>query len=117
MIIGWRSSCILFLAAILSVSHFSTWVPDAISHRCLVIALKLKTFAPNKQDYSVSLFGRKFFDFGFGNATDYYQIIDRPDYIAGNGNGNGSTADDDAGGLNFAYSISESTVVSYESQI
>lgn len=30
------------------------------------------------QSYSIDFFGRKFFDFGFGNATGYYDIIDRP---------------------------------------
>lgn len=31
-----------------------------------------------KQTTDANLDGRKFFDFGFGNATGYYDIIDRP---------------------------------------
>ncbi|CAM9753002.1 unnamed protein product, partial [Pylaiella littoralis] len=30
------------------------------------------------QSLEAELLGRKFFDFGFGNSTGYYDIIDRP---------------------------------------
>lgn len=30
------------------------------------------------QSWTATLHGRKFFDFGFGNATGYYDIIERP---------------------------------------
>lgn len=32
---------------------------------------------PCRQIWTAKLDGRKFFDFGFGNATDYYDIVDR----------------------------------------
>ena len=31
-----------------------------------------------EQTIDANLDGRKFFDFGFGNATGYYDVIDRP---------------------------------------
>ncbi|CAM9407888.1 unnamed protein product [Pylaiella littoralis] len=48
------------------------------------------------QDYSVSLYGRKFFDFGFGNATGFYDIIERPLYEVRNGSIPVDPGDDDA---------------------
>eukprot|EP00752_Nemacystus_decipiens_P016039 g14340.t1 len=46
------------------------------------------------QSWTANLHGRKFFDFGFGNATGYYDVIDRPlpDHVR---NGSLTTEDDD----------------------
>eukprot|EP00752_Nemacystus_decipiens_P014913 g13276.t1 len=46
------------------------------------------------QSWTAKLHGRKFFDFGFGNATGYYDVIDRPipDHLR---NGSLTTEDDD----------------------
>lgn len=38
----------------------------------------INNFFKTKQSIDSELDGRKFFDFGFGNATGYYDIIDRP---------------------------------------
>lgn len=53
----------------------------------------------------MSLYGRKFFDFGFGNATGFYDIIERPLYEVRNG-----SIPVDPGVLSFT-SLEECTLV------
>ncbi|CAM9251444.1 unnamed protein product [Pylaiella littoralis] len=63
------------------------------------------------QSYTSSLFGRKFFDFGFGNATGYYDIIDRslPDHVQ---TGFLSSDDGDAGSGMLSPTTTSSSSVS-----
>lgn len=46
--------------------------------RCIVVPPQPKIITRVNQDPSSILDGKKFFDFGYGNATGFYDVMDRP---------------------------------------